>query len=162
PALRKSKRKKKSTSGQTKKSHEQNVQTQSGFAQGEQIQNAQAQGVATEPQPQNTMTQETQRLTESVAQRKTYYGVDLDHALWTRAESRCEFVDKETGRRCACRFGLERDHIVPLAMGGSNELSNLRLLCRTHNDLEARRHFGNAKIDREIQESRKPALTPRS
>lgn len=101
---------------------------------------------------------ESQRATDSVAQRKTYYGVDVDHVLWTRADSQCEYIDVETGRRCTCRFGLQRDHIVPLAMGGSNDLSNLRLLCRTHNDLEARRHFGNTKMDREILGRRKESI----
>ena len=73
--------------------------------------------------------------------RPTYYSVEFDHQLWERAQAQCEYIDELSGRRCCSRFGLERDHIVPLAKGGTNELSNMRLLCRTHNLLMSRRHF---------------------
>jgi 5-methylcytosine-specific restriction endonuclease McrA len=101
---------------------------------------------------------QTQRLTDSVARevisppkRPTYYSIKTDNTLWNRASSRCEFVDQETGRRCTCTFGLERDHVVPIAKGGSNELSNLRLLCKPHNLMMARRHFGATTIDRKTR-----------
>jgi hypothetical protein len=96
-------------------------------------------------------TQTTQGLTESAkrcgTKRPTYYRREFDRALWEKAGSRCEFVDEETGRRCDCRFGLQREHVIPLALGGSNDLSNMQLLCATHNQLRARRAFGNKKID---------------
>jgi len=34
---------------------------------------------------------------------------------------------------CDCQEDLTIDHIVPLSKGGSDDLSNLRLLCRKHN-----------------------------
>jgi hypothetical protein len=93
----------------------------------------------------------TQHLTESVkhrgTKRPTYYKRELDRALWERAQSRCEFIDEKTGRRCDCRFGLQREHVIPLALGGTNELSNMQLLCATHNQLRARKVFGDKKID---------------
>ena len=84
------------------------------------------------------------------SKRKTYYSRKTDRILWTRANSQCEFIDQTSGRRCSSQFGLERDHIIPLGKGGSNDIKNLRLLCRTHNQLMARRHFGAEKIRREI------------
>ncbi len=84
-------------------------------------------------------------------QRPSYYSVLTDKILWERANSRCEYIDSISGHRCDCRFGLERDHILPLAMGGTNELSNLRLLCKTHNLLMARRHFGEENIEKMIR-----------
>lgn len=78
--------------------------------------------------------------------RKTYYSIKTDKILWQRAGSQCEYTDKKTNKRCSSKFGLERDHIVPRAKGGSNAIQNLRLLCRAHNQLEARRHFGINKI----------------
>lgn len=87
----------------------------------------------------------------SVPQRPTYYSVHTDDVLWARSGGRCEFVDPQSGRRCECRFGLQREHIIPFAMGGGHSLENLMLLCRTHNDLMARRWFGDEKIDREIR-----------
>ncbi|HEX6791194.1 MAG TPA: HNH endonuclease [Candidatus Krumholzibacteria bacterium] len=44
--------------------------------------------------------------------------------------------------RCEARKGLEIDHIVPVAAGGTNELSNLRLLCPAHNLRAAERVLG--------------------
>ena len=47
------------------------------------------------------------------------------------------------GRRCPSRTWLEYDHIVPYALGGrSDDPANIRLLCRSHNQLEARLIFG--------------------
>ena len=89
--------------------------------------------------------------TESVKHRSTerlnYYGKEFDRALWERAGSRCEYVDEKTGRRCDCKFGLQREHVIPLAKGGTNEFSNMQLLCAAHNQLRARKAFGNSKID---------------
>ncbi|MDE2143013.1 MAG: HNH endonuclease [Elusimicrobia bacterium] len=43
---------------------------------------------------------------------------------------------------------MEFDHVTPRASGGpSDDPANLRLLCRAHNDLEARRIFGDAAMD---------------
>jgi len=38
--------------------------------------------------------------------------------------------------------GLEIDHVRPYAKGGSSGEENLRVLCRGHNLLAARREFG--------------------
>ena len=62
-------------------------------------------------------------------ERLNYYGKEFDRALWERAGSRCEYVDEKTGRRCDCKFGLQREHVIPLAKGGTNEFCNMQLLC---------------------------------
>lgn len=80
--------------------------------------------------------------------RLTYYGKDFDRLLWERAGSRCEYLDPITQKRCDCRFGLQREHVTPLARGGANELSNMQLLCSTHNLLRARKVFGNKMMDK--------------
>jgi hypothetical protein len=64
----------------------------------------------------------------------------LKRAVWTRAGGRCEFAAQ--GRRCSSRHRLEIDHRMPLARGGSNEFSNLRLICREHQLAEAERTLG--------------------
>lgn len=64
----------------------------------------------------------------------------MKRAVWTRASGRCEFAAQ--GRRCSSRHRLEIDHRTPLARGGSNELANLRLLCREHQVFEAGRALG--------------------
>jgi 5-methylcytosine-specific restriction endonuclease McrA len=60
----------------------------------------------------------------------------LARAVWQRAKGTCETSG------CRSRFRLEIDHITPLSLGGTNEPENLRLLCRTHNLLEAKRRLG--------------------
>ena len=53
--------------------------------------------------------------------------------LLIKANHCCEFVDLKSGNRCNGTYQLQIDHKIPLALGGSSELSNLRVLCRTHN-----------------------------
>lgn len=68
----------------------------------------------------------------------------LRDAVWARDGGRCAFVS-DGGRRCSCRRSLQVDHIVPLATGGKTVLSNLRLLCPEHNQLERRRKLGEGR-----------------
>ena len=59
---------------------------------------------------------------------------------------RCTYRDPHTGRACESEFFLEKDHILPKALGGGNEKSNLRDYCRTHNQLAAINVYGRAKM----------------
>ncbi len=59
--------------------------------------------------------------------------------VWLRDGARCVQVLAD-GSRCPEREGLEFDHIIPWALGGtSRHAGNIRLLCRGHNQLRARR-----------------------
>jgi hypothetical protein len=60
--------------------------------------------------------------------------------LMENAGKCCEFVNLVSGQRCDGVYQLQVDHKIPVALGGSNDISNLRILCRTHNLLEAKRH----------------------
>ena len=60
---------------------------------------------------------------------------------------RCTYVSKN-GRRCPCTFGLEYDHIIPVALGGKSTVDNLRLRCRAHNVYAAEQVFGRDEMDR--------------
>ena len=49
----------------------------------------------------------------------------VKHHIWVRDEGRCV--------ECESPTELQFDHVIPLAMGGSNELANLQLLCAVCN-----------------------------
>ncbi len=66
--------------------------------------------------------------------------------VWFRDGGRCTFVGKD-GEGCQAARYLEFDHIRPWALGGrSDDPENIRLLCRTHNQLAARKIFGEAAV----------------
>ncbi|HKQ57522.1 MAG TPA: HNH endonuclease [Candidatus Eisenbacteria bacterium] len=62
-------------------------------------------------------------------------------AVCARDGCQCTFVG-DNGHRCDARRGLQYDHVVPLARGGEATVDNIRLLCRTHNQYEAERTYG--------------------
>ncbi len=74
------------------------------------------------------------RQTISVKNKKTVFAL---------ANYQCEYKNKTTGLRCQSKSFLEIDHRRPITLGGTNDINNLRLLCRTHNQLAAR----NSGID---------------
>ena len=49
---------------------------------------------------------------------------------------------------------LELDHATPFAARGASTPQNLRLYCRSHNQGQARAHFGDAHIDAAIARGR--------
>ncbi|MFF3416834.1 HNH endonuclease [Streptomyces sp. NPDC002698] len=49
---------------------------------------------------------------------------------WSRRRARTLARDRFTCRQCGAKEHLEVDHIVPVARGGSWEMSNLWVLCR--------------------------------
>jgi hypothetical protein len=87
----------------------------------------------------------------------------VKRAVWRRDSGHCAFRG-EGGRLCRSTAGLQYDHIVPYALGGrSDDPANIRLLCRTHNRLEARRSFGDAAVEAAIAAAgRKGKALPRA
>lgn len=66
------------------------------------------------------------------------------NSTFKRSKGCCEFRDAITGRVCGSRFQVQIDHRYPRALGGTNAPENLRVLCRTHNLLMARRLIGTS------------------
>ena len=58
-----------------------------------------------------------------------------------RDKGRCTYVS-DSGHRCEARSDLEYDHVLEYARGGEATVSNIRLRCRAHNQLEAERTYG--------------------
>jgi 5-methylcytosine-specific restriction endonuclease McrA len=80
-------------------------------------------------------------------------------AVRTRDKGQCTYVSHD-GHRCEARTRLEYDHEVPLARGGKTSISNLRLRCRAHNQLEAERTFGAGFMEEKRKTARPPATLP--
>jgi 5-methylcytosine-specific restriction endonuclease McrA len=72
--------------------------------------------------------------------RSRYIPAAVRRAVWRRDQGCCCFVDRHSGQRCRSRYRLEIDHVVPFALGGANELINLRLHCRAHHRLRHAQH----------------------
>jgi hypothetical protein len=77
---------------------------------------------------------------------------DVKRAVWDRDGGQCAFMS-EDGHRCQERSNLEYDHIVPFSRGGTATVSNIRLLCWAHNQLEAERTFGAEFMDQKRKAS---------
>ena len=67
--------------------------------------------------------------------------------VYLHDDGQCTFVS-EDGVRCPCREKLKFDHIKPYALGGESTESNLRLLCKAHNQLMAERVLGREFMER--------------
>lgn len=80
--------------------------------------------------PSNT-TPATQRF--YAKQTRAYIAVKTKRQLFLNANHQRQYTDKKSRTRCQSTYQLQIDHIQPIAMNGSNMVSNLRVLCRTHN-----------------------------
>jgi hypothetical protein len=77
--------------------------------------------------------------------RRTSIAPSTRNFVRRRAGDACEYQGPE-GQRCGSRFQTQMDHVIPLALGGTNDVTNLRLLCRTHNLLMAEKTIGLNKM----------------
>jgi 5-methylcytosine-specific restriction endonuclease McrA len=66
-----------------------------------------------------------------------YINSSTNTTLHKRDQS-CRWKDPKTEKICGSTFQLQRDHIVPIWAGGTNDLENLQLLCGVHNRLKYR------------------------
>lgn len=55
-----------------------------------------------------------------------------------RDNNKCVYKDPDTGKTCDSQHLLEIDHIIPVSLNGTNDVRNLRLVCRSHNQMFAK------------------------
>jgi hypothetical protein len=70
--------------------------------------------------------------------KRKYISVKINRQLLSNSRAQCEYVSPITGRRCESKHFLEKDHRIPLAANGTNDYSNFRMLCRSHNQQSAK------------------------
>jgi hypothetical protein len=69
-------------------------------------------------------------------------------AVHERDGGRCTYQDVR-GRRCTARDNLEfHHHDQAFGRGGNHSVRNVRLMCRTHNQLLAEQEYGKEKMAR--------------
>jgi hypothetical protein len=84
----------------------------------------------------------------------------VKRAVWLRAGGKCEWR-LDSGEVCGSTHQLELDHHpIPRAHGGPSTIDNVRLHCRPHNILGARRIFGAAWMDRYTRGGRENVPPP--
>jgi 5-methylcytosine-specific restriction endonuclease McrA len=70
---------------------------------------------------------------------------DVRRQVFARDGEQCTFVGPD-GHRCSARSFLELDHIDPLGLGGASDVANIRVRCRSHNQLWAEQVFGREHV----------------
>lgn len=81
-------------------------------------------------------------------QNPRYIPAAVKRTVWQKAQSQCSHLDANSNRRCSSTFQLQIDHRIPVAIGGTSDTENLRLVCAAHNQLYARQHFGDSLMDK--------------
>jgi 5-methylcytosine-specific restriction endonuclease McrA len=61
----------------------------------------------------------------------------LRSKVFQKFQGRCQFKAPGTPKKCDSKTGIEVDHIYPRSKGGTNEVSNLTLLCSAHNKFKS-------------------------
>jgi len=70
------------------------------------------------------------------SKRSRYIPAKTKRIVFQRARHQCEFTTPNN-KRCESKHFLEVDHKHSYSQGGGNELQNLQLLCRQHNQRKA-------------------------
>jgi 5-methylcytosine-specific restriction endonuclease McrA len=78
---------------------------------------------------------------------RPYIPTKTRRLVWQKYDGKCSFVSP-SGIRCDSQFQIQLDHLVPVSFGGSSGLSNLRLLCASHNKWAAIQTLGFKKMEK--------------
>ncbi len=81
--------------------------------------------------------------------------------VWKRDGAKCQWP-VSSGGVCGATRHLELDHIHPRSSGGPSTAENLRVVCKSHNDLAARLALGDDLMDRYTAGLRGTARRPHS
>jgi hypothetical protein len=82
--------------------------------------------------------------------RSRYVSPDVWRAVWARDGGRCAWP-LEGGGVCGSTNRIQLDHIDGFALGADTSAAKCRLTCHFHNDLNARRIYGDALMNRYTQ-----------
>jgi hypothetical protein len=80
------------------------------------------------------------------AGKRTTIPSSFRHHVWLRDQGQCTWKHP-SGERCSERKMLELDHLLMVCRGGENEVNNLTLRCRFHNQIRAETLLGRGFMD---------------
>ncbi len=80
------------------------------------------------------------------AGKRTAIPSSMRHHVWLRDQGQCTW-QHPSGERCGERKMLELDHLTMVCRGGANEVDNLALRCRFHNQVRAETLLGRGFMD---------------
>ncbi len=80
---------------------------------------------------------------------------EIKRAVFERDGMRCSYVDPQSGRRCVETERLEFQHHRAFGKGGAHTVDNLSLYCDAHNQMAARRDYGDAHIEAAVDAARR-------
>jgi hypothetical protein len=86
-------------------------------------------------------------LAERRPSKPEHLSAEVKRLVWLRDGGRCQYP-LDSGGICGSTYLLEFDHREAEALGGPPTVENIHLLCFFHNQLAARKVFGNALMDR--------------
>jgi hypothetical protein len=89
----------------------------------------------------------TKPLTTPRPSKSDHVPAHVRREVWKRDAARCQWK-LASGEICGCTRRLQLDHVIPLALGGTSTVDNLRILCQAHHFEAARLVFGDAWMDR--------------
>ncbi len=92
----------------------------------------------------------SQKTTKKVSQNRKYLPAKVKREVFQRSNYSCTY-QSEDGKVCGSKHNLHIDHRKPTALGGSDEIENLRILCGVHNLYEAKRIMGEGFVDRKMR-----------
>lgn len=99
-----------------------------------------------DPLRQSTSAAASKRVTKSSSKRKVLQSSD----------GACTYQDPVSGQVCGSRHQVQIDHIIPKALGGTDNPENLRPLCRQHNLYMAEQAFGKETIEQYRRAKKRP------
>jgi hypothetical protein len=81
------------------------------------------------------------------SKRSRYVPAHVAREVWKRDEGRCQWPI-DGGGICGATYQVEMDHVPGFALGAGHTAAELRLLCRVHQDVHARRLYGDDLMDK--------------
>lgn len=112
--------------------------------------------VAKEKETEENVSAVGSKATSTTSQDSDHIPNEVKRAVFQRDQARCTVPNPRTGKPCGSQRQLEFDHFpIPRAQGGPSTASNLRMSCRSCNQLHAVQVYGRSTVLKHLESSRR-------